>query len=80
MNRIFVVFVIVLLGFVFLSDQSCNATVPDPNFHIYLCFGQSNMEGNAAIGDLDRIGVDSRFKVMTVAPDDYLHLGRTIGN
>ena len=19
----------------------------DPNFHIYLCFGQSNMEGNA---------------------------------
>ncbi|MDP4271139.1 MAG: sialate O-acetylesterase [Bacteroidota bacterium] len=80
MNRIFVVFVIVLLGFVFLSDQSCNATVPDPNFHIYLCFGQSNMEGNAAIGDLDRIGVDSRFKVMTVAPDDYLHLGRTVGN
>ena len=22
---------------------------PDPNFYIYLCFGQSNMEGNARI-------------------------------
>ena len=26
---------------------------PDPNFQIYLCFGQSNMEGNAAIEDID---------------------------
>lgn len=24
---------------------------PDPNFQIYLCFGQSNMERNAAIED-----------------------------
>ena len=22
---------------------------PDPDFHIYLCFGQSNMEGQAAM-------------------------------
>ena len=26
---------------------------PDPNFQIYLCFGQSNMEGNAAIEAID---------------------------
>lgn len=36
----------------------------DPNFHIYLCFGQSNMEGNAAIEGKDRVGVDSRFMMM----------------
>lgn len=36
----------------------------DPNFHIYLCFGQSNMEGNAAIESKDRVGVDPRFKMM----------------
>jgi poly(3-hydroxybutyrate) depolymerase len=36
----------------------------DPNFHIYLCFGQSNMEGNAKIEAQDREGVDSRFKMM----------------
>jgi len=36
----------------------------DPNFHIYLCFGQSNMEGNAKIEAQDRTGVDTRFKMM----------------
>ena len=36
----------------------------DPNFHIYLCFGQSNMEGNAKIEAQDRVGVDPRFKMM----------------
>jgi len=54
-------------------------TVFDPNFHIYLCFGQSNMEGNAAIAADDKIGVDERFKVLTVAADDYQHLGRAVG-
>ena len=39
-------------------------TTFDPNFHIYLCFGQSNMEGNAKIEAQDRQGVDSRFKMM----------------
>lgn len=39
-------------------------TTFDPNFHIYLCFGQSNMEGNAAIEAEDRVGVDSRFRMM----------------
>jgi poly(3-hydroxybutyrate) depolymerase len=36
----------------------------DPNFHIYLCFGQSNMEGNAAIEAQDREYVDPRFLMM----------------
>lgn len=36
----------------------------DPNFHVYLCFGQSNMEGNAAIEAQDKTGIDSRFQMM----------------
>ncbi len=36
----------------------------DPNFHIYLVFGQSNMDGAGAIESQDRVGVDERFKVM----------------
>lgn len=36
---------------------------PDPNFYIYLCFGQSNMEGSMRIEDQDRI-VDPRFQVL----------------
>ena len=47
-----------------------DATQPDPNFHIYLCFGQSNMEGNAAIEEIDKTGVDERFQVMSVCDGD----------
>lgn len=36
----------------------------DTNFHIYLSFGQSNMEGNAKIEPQDTVGVDNRFQVL----------------
>lgn len=36
----------------------------DPNFQIYLCFGQSNMEGNATPEAQDYENVSERFKVM----------------
>jgi hypothetical protein len=48
----------------FLSvSLTAKAQTPDPDFHIYLCFGQSNMEGTAAIENED-MTVDSRFQVM----------------
>lgn len=50
----------------------------DPNFHIYLCFGQSNMEGNAAIEAADRQNVDSRFLMMAAV--DMNSSGRKKGN
>jgi hypothetical protein len=39
---------------------------PDPNFHIYLAFGQSNMEGQGDIGSQDK-NVDDRFQVLWAA-------------
>lgn len=39
---------------------------PDPNFHIYLAFGQSNMEGQGDIGQQDKT-VDERFQVLWAA-------------
>ena len=36
----------------------------DPNFHIYLAFGQSNMEGNATPEAQDKSNIPSRFKMM----------------
>lgn len=36
----------------------------DANFHIYLCLGQSNMEGNAKVEEQDTVAVDSRFQVL----------------
>ncbi len=41
---------------------NANADV-DPNFHIYLCFGQSNMEGNAQWETVDNY-VDPRFQML----------------
>ena len=38
-----------------------NATAQDKNFHVFLCFGQSNMEGNARIEPQDSIGVSDNF-------------------
>ncbi|MES2112235.1 MAG: sialate O-acetylesterase [Bacteroidota bacterium] len=36
----------------------------DKKFYIFICFGQSNMEGNARIQAQDTVGVDSRFQVL----------------
>ena len=36
---------------------------PDPNFYVFLCFGQSNMEGFPGIQEQDKTIVDKRFQV-----------------
>ena len=36
----------------------------DPNFYIFLAFGQSNMEGQGDIEQVDREGISDRFKMM----------------
>ena len=41
-----------------------NALAQDPNFYIFLCFGQSNMEGQGEIESQDRNGVPERFQKM----------------
>jgi hypothetical protein len=50
----------------------------DPDFYIYLCFGQSNMEGNAPIEAQDTVYVNDRFQVMATL--DCPDLKRTKGN
>jgi len=66
---------ILIAGFLL---SNVKAFSQDPNFYIYLCFGQSNMEGNAKIEAQDTIGVDSRFQVMETL--DCPDLKRTKGN
>jgi hypothetical protein len=48
----------------------------DPNFYIFLCFGQSNMEGQGTIEAQDRT-VNSRLRVLEAV--DCSNLGRTRG-
>jgi hypothetical protein len=66
---------ILILGFLFSNS---GAFSQDANFYIYLCLGQSNMEGNARIEDQDTIAIDSRFQVMETL--DCANLKRTRGN
>lgn len=45
---------IILLVCLLASVLSGAHAEVDPNFYIYLCFGQSNMEGNAAAEAVDK--------------------------
>ena len=72
MKRKSVLFVSALLLFL-----SINAFSQDKKFYIFLCFGQSNMEGNARVEPQDTI-VDSRFQVMEAV--DCPNLNRLKGH
>ena len=54
-----------------------NAFAQNPDFHIYLCIGQSNMEGAARIEAQDTTNIDSRFKILEAL--DCPQLGRQMG-
>ncbi|MEO8405614.1 MAG: sialate O-acetylesterase [Chitinophagaceae bacterium] len=64
---------IIALTFVQLKSFS-----QDKKFYIFLCFGQSNMEGNARIQPQDTLNVDPRFQVLEAVDCPDLH--RTKGN
>ncbi len=49
----------------------------DPNFYIYLCFGQSNMEGNATPEAVDKANVPERFKMLACV--NFQSPSRTMG-
>ena len=50
----------------------------DPNFYIYICFGQSNMEGNAQPQSVDKSNVDKRFKLLATC--NFSSPSRKMGN
>ena len=55
-----------------------NAFSQDTNFLVFLCFGQSNMEGFPGIEEQDKGPVDERFQVLAAV--DFPKGGRTKGN
>ena len=63
-----------LFGFALMAAASVYAD-PDPNFHIYLAFGQSNMEGQGTIETQDKT-VDPRFQMLSTI-DNFN--GRALG-
>jgi len=61
----------------FLALTTIAVADPDPNFHIFLCFGQSNMESGARTEETDRT-VNKRFQVL--ADFDAANRGWKKGN
>lgn len=66
---------IVLLLALFLSISTF---AQDKNFYVFLCFGQSNMEGNARFEAQDTININPAFRVLSAIDCDKS--GRTKGN
>jgi alpha-L-fucosidase 2 len=67
-----------LLIFAGLLLFNVNAFSQDTNLFVFLCFGQSNMEGFPGIEQQDKGPVDNRFQVLAAV--DFPNLGRTKGN
>ena len=66
---------LVLAGLLLLS---LNAFSQDTNFWIFLCFGQSNMEGFPGVEPQDKTNVDNRFQVLAAV--DFPRMDRKKGN
>src|ERR1700722_9771729 len=75
--RIKPVSALLLMLTIFSFASKTSAQTPDPNFYIFLCFGQSNMEGYPGIPPQDKT-VDPRFKVLAAV--DFPSMGRKQGN
>jgi uncharacterized membrane protein YgcG len=61
----------------FASVSFNSLAAPDPNFHIYLMFGQSNMEGAGVIEAQDRLTND---RVKVISDITCSNLNRVYGN
>jgi hypothetical protein len=60
----------------FLLVHTSPLLAQDPNFHIYLCFGQSNMDGTGTIEAQDRV---SNNRVKMLQDQSCSNLGRSYG-
>ena len=61
-----------------LLAMQANALAQDPNLFVFLCFGQSNMEGFPGIEQQDKGPVDERFQMLAAV--DFPAQSRTKGN
>jgi len=69
-------YLILILFVVLLTD--IKVFPQDPNFYVFLCFGQSNSEGFPGIEEQDKLNIDERFQMMAAV--DFPQLERKKGN
>lgn len=66
-----------MTAFLIVANLLRVSAAADPKFYIYLCFGQSNMEGNAQWEAIDNEFVDERFQML--ATTNFDNPKRTMG-
>ena len=54
-------------------------TTPGEELHVFIAFGQSNMQGPGPIREQDREGVNDRWRVMNVVPGTYAGIAQRRG-
>ncbi len=75
MKRVLILLAVVVTALPVFNTKAFSA--PDPNFYVFLCFGQSNMEGfPRTIEEQDRT-VDKRFQMLAAV--DFPDMGREKG-
>ena len=67
-------FILLLMGLLLISAKTFSQ---DKNFYIFVCFGQSNMEGFPGVEEQDKKNVDDRFQVLAAV--DFPNLDRVKG-
>jgi hypothetical protein len=65
------------VSFIIVPTTGAPAQNPDPDFYVFLCFGQSNMEGFPGVEEQDKT-VEQRFQVLAAV--DFPKLERKKGN
>jgi alpha-L-fucosidase 2 len=76
---LFLAGLILLSGCVLVQNQKAeNRKFPDKDFYVFLCFGQSNMEGFPGVQSQDKTNVDERLQVLAAV--NFPNMGRTNGN
>lgn len=70
--------ILAVLTLLTAASGLAQAPKPDLKFHIYLCFGQSNMEAGARPEEQDKGPVDPRFQMLAAV--DNPRLNRTMGH
>ena len=70
---------LLLSGCVHVQDQKAeDKKAPNKHFYVFLCFGQSNMEGFPGVEQQDKTNVDNRLQFLAAV--DFPGMGRTNGN
>jgi len=81
MKKLLVVIIALLISGCISSDENNVVfySAPEPEMHIYIAFGQSNMQGPGEVRAQDKEGISDRYQVLNVVAGTYAEENRAKG-